>query len=90
MVLQLGGATGEHYFHSFTSAESAIDFIRSAETASYECYGPEEITFPEIAELTLSARQLLQELSANPNHTCPSAEKVKQALTAVEQAFLGA
>lgn len=89
VVLQMGGSTAEHYFHSFGKSGDAELFIQSAEAASYECYGPEQINIPELDALILSVRQLLRQLPTDSSCNWPAVNEVKHCLAAVENSLLG-
>jgi hypothetical protein len=88
VVLQNGGSATEHYFHSFLREQDANSFIRSAERASYECYGPEEIQLPEIADLMFSVRNLLQDLPEQVSRNSAAVANVEKALATMEKNLL--
>ena len=46
VVIQEGGTSNEHYAHQFDSEEAAKRYIRTAERAAYNCYGPFELSVP--------------------------------------------
>lgn len=87
VVLQLGGSSSEYYFHSFEHETPAIQFIQSAENASYKCFGPVQIELPETANLLIAARQVLQEMAGEKSSVGTAAKALKDAVLALEAKF---
>ena len=87
IVLQTGGSSAEHYFHSFSREASALDFVKGAAEASYRCVGPERIELSEFENLISSSQKVLTQLKRQNHCDTDAVDELQRALTEVARSF---
>jgi hypothetical protein len=87
IVLQKGGSRAEQYFHSFSREGSAMDFVKSAEEASYTCVGPERIELAEFTDLISASQKVLTQLTQHNYCDVGAVNDLQNALAEVSARF---
>lgn len=87
IVLQTGGSSAEHYFHSFSREESALNFVIGAVEASYQCVGPARVELPEFENLISSSQKVLTQLKRQNHCDADAVDELQSALTEVARSF---
>lgn len=87
VVVQLGGSSEEYYLHSFTDANTAQSYIEKAAQSSYRCLGPMRLELPEIAEMCIAARDLLNSLPTSLKEALEPASRLNHLVEKTEKEF---
>ena len=85
VVLQTGGSSYEHYFHSFETEDAATRFVEAAEAQSYRCIGPERLELGEFVNLIFASRNVLMELKQKQYEKFNVVTALEEALSDIER-----
>jgi hypothetical protein len=85
VVLQSGGSSSEHYFHSFDNEGVATRYVENAEAQGYQCIGPERLELGEVANLMIASRKLLIQLQRKGYEELDAVPVLEAALSEIEQ-----
>lgn len=80
VVIQQGGTDGEHYSHEFDDRKGAMRFMRSAEHASYLCFGPFAVVPTGHQEVIAEALKVMMWLEKRGLQTSREVKGLKRAL----------